>query len=184
MGFEHVWLLNFVQDAERSTAWSSSPLAQPLQWPKCSRTHRRGSAQATLAVLHRAISNPHHAIWNRCDLKSLRFGRLRCEFFSKTIEFHCFLYAYGFKRYFPALIRSAKAYTVHRVVDFLQYIAYISMISGPQRQLRERNPRELWQRESCENVQNHSNQGFNFLDVWKIDRFPPEANTALSPSKF
>ena len=28
------------------------------------------------------------------------------------------------------------------------------------------------------------NQGFHFLDVRKIDGFPPEANTAFSPSKF
>ena len=42
------------------------------------------------------------------------------------------LYAYGSKRYFPALIWSAKNYTFHRVVDFLLYVAYIPMISGPQ----------------------------------------------------
>ena len=35
-------------------------------------------------------------------------GGLRCEFFSKTIKFHIFLYAYGSKRYVPALILDAK----------------------------------------------------------------------------
>ena len=33
-------------------------------------------------------------------------------------------------------------------------------------------------------TQNHQNQGFNFLDVRKIDVFPPEANTSLLASKF
>ena len=34
-------------------------------------------------------------------------GGLRCEFFSKTIKFHTFLYAYGSTRYFPPLILDA-----------------------------------------------------------------------------
>ena len=31
---------------------------------------------------------------------------------------------------------------------------------------------------------NQKNLDFNFLDVRKIDGFPPEANTAFSPRKF
>ena len=33
-------------------------------------------------------------------------------------------------------------------------------------------------------LQNLQDQGFNFLDVRKIDGFPPEANTSLLASKF
>ena len=59
-----------------------------------------------------AISN--RAISNRCDLGGLRF-----DFFSKTIDFHGFCYAYGSKHYVPTSIWDAKKYPFHAVVTFL-----------------------------------------------------------------
>ena len=120
-----------------------------MQTPKrqFQKPKRQIQTPKSLAVLHRAIPNPHHAIWNRCDLKSLRFGRLRCQSVSKTIKIHSFLCAHGSKRYFPALIRSAKNYTFHRVVEFLLYCSCVFMISGPQRQLRERETQESCERD-------------------------------------
>ena len=72
-----------------------------------------------LAASNRAISNPNraisnYAISNRCDL-----GGLRCDSFSKTIDFHCFCYAYGSEHYVPTSIWDAKKYTFYVVVMFL-----------------------------------------------------------------